>query len=227
MNHRKILLMALGLVIFSSTNARAGDVKIIANPNVKADTISVRELQGIFLGERTSLEGVHVEPVFEKDGPVHETFLRQYLGRSSDDLQRYYLALQFSGRGTMPTTVASDAEVVAYVAGTRGAIGYVSAGTNAEGVKTLTVAVSFNSNERKLLTRVDPVYPEELYKRSIGGTVRLKVTIAANGSVEHAELLGGNPVLGDAAIAAVQKWKYAAASSRTVTEITIPFDPNR
>jgi len=227
MDHPKMILVALAMVMFTSTNTRAGDIKIIANPALKADTISVRELQGIFLGEKTSLEGMHVEPVFEKGGRAHESFLRQYLGRSSDDLQKYYLALQFSGRGTMPTTVASDAEVVAFVAGTRGAIGYVSAGTSTEGVKILTVAVSFGNNERKLLTRVDPIYPEELYKRSIGGTVRLKVIIAPNGSVEHAELLGGNPVLGDAAIVAVQKWKYAPASSRTVTEITIPFDPNR
>jgi ABC-type phosphate transport system substrate-binding protein len=45
----------------------------------------------------------------------------------------------FTGKGSMPKTVSSDAEVAAYVAKTKGAIGYVSSGTNAEGTKTLDV----------------------------------------------------------------------------------------
>jgi ABC-type phosphate transport system substrate-binding protein len=39
----------------------------------------------------------------------------------------------------MPKTLAADAEVVAYVAKTRGAIGYVSAAASTAGVKTLDV----------------------------------------------------------------------------------------
>ena len=39
----------------------------------------------------------------------------------------------------MPTTLRSDAEVVAYVERTRGAIGYVSPTSVAEGVKTIQV----------------------------------------------------------------------------------------
>ena len=39
----------------------------------------------------------------------------------------------------MPKQLASDAEVVAYVARTKGAIAYVSAGASTAGVKTLDV----------------------------------------------------------------------------------------
>jgi ABC-type phosphate transport system substrate-binding protein len=39
----------------------------------------------------------------------------------------------------MPKTVGSDDEVVAYVAKTKGAIGYVSSSASAAGVKTLEV----------------------------------------------------------------------------------------
>jgi ABC-type phosphate transport system substrate-binding protein len=39
----------------------------------------------------------------------------------------------------MPKTVGSDAEMVAYVAKTKGAIGYVGGDASAEGVKTLQV----------------------------------------------------------------------------------------
>jgi TonB family protein len=224
MKHPKLLLV-LAALIAGRVQAPAAEVKVIANLSVTANTISARELRSVFLGEKGSLGGVHVAPVMEKGGPAHEAFLRQYLGRSDDDLQKYYMALVFTGRGSMPKAMATDQEVVAYVSKTKGAIGYVNPAAITPGVKTLTIADAPDGGERKLLTRVEPEYPEELQKRSIGGTVRLKVTIAANGSVQNAELLGGNPVLGDAAMVAVAKWKYAPAASPTTAEVSIPFNP--
>ena len=38
---------------------------------------------------------VYKRQVLEKDGPVHEAFLREYLGGTDDDLQNYYRALVF------------------------------------------------------------------------------------------------------------------------------------
>lgn len=204
----------------------AGDVKVIANSSIAADSISPRELRSVFLAEKSRLGGIRVEPVFEKGGAAHEVFLRQYLDQSDSELQTYYRALVVTGRGSMPKALASDEDVVLYVSQTKGAIGYVSLGASTPGVKILAVGGSISDPERKLLTRVEPEYPEALQKRSIGGTVRLRVTIAPNGSVENAELLGGNPVLGDAAIAAVTKWKYSTGPARTTAEVSIPFEPH-
>lgn len=162
--------------------------------------------------------------MIEKRGPAHEAFLRDYLGQTDDELQKYYQTLVFTGKGLMPKAVSSDAEVVAYVAKTRGAIGYVGASASMAGVKTLTIADSIGA-ERQLVSRVDPAYPQDLQRRAIGGIVRLKVVIAANGGVEHVDVLGGNPILGESAAAAVRKWKYAAANSTTTMEISVPFDP--
>ena len=223
----KILLVAAGLMIFASVNALAADVKVIANPSVRADTISAAELKRVFLEEKISLDGTHVEPILEKDGPVHEAFLQEYLGLSEDDLQAYYSTLVFTGRGFMPKALGSDAEVVAYVARTRGAIGYVSRATSVEGVKTLAIWVPGSSPERKLITRVEPDYPETLKRLNICGTVRLQVSILAKGNVEDVELLGGNPILGESAAAAVKKWVYAAGRSRTIAEVSILFDAQR
>jgi TonB family protein len=220
----KSLLVAAGLMIFFPVNALAGDVKVIANSNVKADTISAAELKRVFLEEKISLaDGTHVEPVLEKDGPVHEAFLQEYLGISEDDLQTYYRALVFAGRGFTPKVLGSDAEVVAYVARTRGAIGYVSSAASVVGVKTLAIWVPGSNAERKLITRVEPDYPETLKRLNIGGTVRLQVYISAKGNVEDVELLGGNPILGESAAVAVKKWVYTAGRSRTIAEVSISF----
>jgi TonB family protein len=224
MKCRNLLLVAAGLAIFVSGESLADNVKVIANSSVKADAISAADLRRVFLEERIALaDGSHVEPVLEKDGPVHVAFL-EYLGISEDDLQTYYRTLVFTGRGSMPKELGSDAEVVAYVARTRGAIGYVSSAASLEGVKTLAIGVPGSSAERTLLTRVEPDYPETLKQLKIGGTVRLRVSISAKGIVENVELLGGNPILGEAATIAMMKWIYAAGSSRTVTEVSILFD---
>jgi TonB family protein len=223
----KMLLMSV-VVMFGSAPVFAGNFRIIANPSVKAETVSAAEIKSVFLGERNSLrDGSHVEPVFLKGGPAHTVFLKEYLGQNDDSLQDYYRTLVFTGKGLMPKAFRSDEEVAAYVAKTRGAIGYVSSATTLDGVKTLTVYQSESGGARKLISRVEPVYPAILLDNHIGGTVRVKVTIAANGTVENVELLGGSPVLGEAAMVAVRKWVYAAGRSRTTAEVSIPFDAGR
>jgi len=120
--------------------ATAADVKVIANASVGASSVSADELKGVFLGTKTSLsDGSHVEPVLLKSGAVHEAFLKEYVGKTDDALNTYYRSLVFTGKGSMPKVLASDADVVSFVEKTKGAIGYVSAGTSAGSAKTLEV----------------------------------------------------------------------------------------
>jgi len=83
------------------------------------------------------------------------------------------------------------------------------------------------ATDRKLISRVEPKYPPTLERLYIGGIVRLQVEIAPNGSVESAQLLGGNPILGQSAIAAVKQWKYAPAKTKTRTVERLEFDPHK
>jgi TonB family protein len=55
---------------------------------------------------------------------------------------------------------------------------------------------------------VDPVYPEAARVRGLEGTVRLRLAVARNGSVEDVQALSGDPVLADAAVVAVRQWRY-------------------
>ena len=64
----KVLLLAAGLTIFASVDSVAGDVKVIANASVKADTISAADLKRVFLEEKSSLDGSHVEPLPREGG---------------------------------------------------------------------------------------------------------------------------------------------------------------
>lgn len=57
------------------------------------------------------------------------------------------------------------------------------------------------------------------------GSVRLQVVIAANGTVKETKVIGGHPILVNAAVDAVKKWKFEAASSESVETREFKFDP--
>jgi ABC-type phosphate transport system substrate-binding protein len=136
MKRLRYLFVAAGFCAY----AQAADLTIIANTSVVASSISGDELKGVFLATKTSLsDGSHVEPVLEKGGPVHEAFVKTYLGKTDSALETYYRSLVFTGKASMPKTLGTDADVVSYVSKTKGAIGYVAAGAATDGVKTLEI----------------------------------------------------------------------------------------
>jgi general secretion pathway protein A len=59
-----------------------------------------------------------------------------------------------------------------------------------------------------LVTRVDPVYPVEARRAGIGGTVVLGAVVDNDGSVKDVKVLNGIPMLAEAAVDAVQQWRY-------------------
>src|SRR5262249_47968495 len=90
----------------------------------------------------------------------------------------------------------------------------------------LTSAVRvFAQNERKAKTTVQPAYPELARKNNITGIASLEIVIAADGWVKEVKVLGGSPVLAQAATDAVKKWKYEPASSETSAIVSFKFKP--
>ncbi len=81
--------------------------------------------------------------------------------------------------------------------------------------------------ERKVVTHIEPEYPETLKRLFIGGVVRVQAVVAPNGTVESTQLLGGNPILGQAAMKAVKQWRFAHAHSEQQLEVKLEFDPHR
>ena len=78
--------------------------------------------------------------------------------------------------------------------------------------------------ERKVLSKVAPTYPNLARKTNIHGTVKLGVVIAPDGRVESTKVIGGNPVLIQAALDAVRKWKYEAGPQRTSEVVELKFN---
>ena len=79
---------------------------------------------------------------------------------------------------------------------------------------------------RRIVSKVNPVYPDLAKHVNLSGVVKLRTTIAPNGSVKSIEPVGGNPVLLKAAQDAVGNWKYAPAPKETRELIELHFEPN-
>lgn len=79
--------------------------------------------------------------------------------------------------------------------------------------------------ERKVVERVKPITPELAKRMHISGVVKLEAVVRGNGSVKSTKVLGGNPVLLDAAGEAAQQWKFEAADNETIEVLQIVFEP--
>src|SRR5262249_51648628 len=78
---------------------------------------------------------------------------------------------------------------------------------------------------RKAKFSLQPTYPELARKNNIQGTARLQVVVAADGSIKDIKVLGGSPVLVQAAVDAVKKWKYETASAESTVILKFDFKP--
>lgn len=80
---------------------------------------------------------------------------------------------------------------------------------------------------RKVKIRVPPRYPDLARRMSIRGTVKMVVVISPNGSLKDARVVGGNPILVNAALDAVKKWKFEAAQDESTGTVEFNFQPTR
>jgi TonB family protein len=78
-------------------------------------------------------------------------------------------------------------------------------------------------SHREVRTKVQPVYPAIARQMGLQGTVKLEVIVAPGGSVRKTTVLGGNPVLANSAMQAVQQWRFEPAATETSELIEIHF----
>lgn len=78
---------------------------------------------------------------------------------------------------------------------------------------------------RKVKSKVQPQYPELARRMNITGVVKVLITVTPTGSVKDAKLVGGHPVLANAALEAVKKWHFESAPQESTGIVEFRFDP--
>lgn len=94
-------------------------------------------------------------------------------------------------------------------------------------VLTATCCPSVSAQEatRKVKKRVQPEYPELAKRLNIRGTVRVQVLVAPDGKVKEVKVLGGGPVLAQAAVEAAQKWVFEPEPQASTVVLKFDFNP--
>jgi TonB family protein len=80
---------------------------------------------------------------------------------------------------------------------------------------------------RRVKSRVQAVYPELARKMNLTGTVKVQIVVAPNGTVKDAKVVGGHPVLANAAVDAVMKWRFDPATGESTGIVDFKFEPHR
>lgn len=80
---------------------------------------------------------------------------------------------------------------------------------------------------RRAKSKVQPAYPELARKMNIAGTVKIEVVVSPNGTVKEARVVGGHPVLANAAMDAAKKWRFEPAAGESTGIIDFKFEPRQ
>lgn len=122
--------MLAGIFLYNAiTIAQENNVTLIGNTTVPERPLHKTEVQNIFLGKMTKIDGTRVTFAILKAGNIHEHFLAAYLSRTPSQYAQYWKKLIFTGKGRSPKTFTTEEELVQYVEQTAGAIGYVNMST--------------------------------------------------------------------------------------------------
>ncbi len=114
------------------------EIAIVVHPS-NAAAVDNAALSRIFLGKlKTFSGGGQALPINQSESnPATEEFNSKVLKKSGSQLKAYWSKLVFTGKGTPPKAVASDAEVINLVSSNPNLIGYVDAGAVTGAVKVV------------------------------------------------------------------------------------------
>jgi TonB family protein len=83
---------------------------------------------------------------------------------------------------------------------------------------------STDAAKRKVRTKVVPEYPQLAKQMNVTGKVKIEATIAADGHVVNTRVVGGSPLLVNAALDALKRWRFEPAPRDTTEVVEFTFN---
>jgi ABC-type phosphate transport system substrate-binding protein len=122
------LMLSLGALTLAAASANA-ELVVIVNPKNPAAAMTAEQVAAIYLGTATTFpDGGAVALADQPEAAgIRGDFYQKATGRSAAQVKATWARLTFTGKGTPPKELKSDADVKAFVASDPKAIGYVDA----------------------------------------------------------------------------------------------------
>jgi TonB family protein len=79
--------------------------------------------------------------------------------------------------------------------------------------------------KRRVLQQSPAVYPSLARGMALAGIVRVDAVVGPDGAVKSVSIKGGHPVLAQAAVEAVRRWKWEAGPRESHEAVEVKFDP--
>jgi ABC-type phosphate transport system substrate-binding protein len=119
-------ISVLTVLLAASMTVQAGGAVVVAKDS-PISSMSAEDVKDVFLGRKAFVSGQPMVVVFQKEGtPTRSDFETKVVGKTGAELSQYVSKQIFTGKAAPPIIANDDAAVRAKVAGTPGAIGYVS-----------------------------------------------------------------------------------------------------
>ncbi len=124
--HAAVLLLGVGLCLCAS--AQAADLYVIVNARSGVQSLSRRDVMGLFTGRVRTLPGDTMAGVYDQpaDSPARAAFYQRIAGMDLARINSYWSRLLFTGQVQPPQPLSGDAAVIATVRGNPAAVGYVT-----------------------------------------------------------------------------------------------------
>ena len=122
MNIKTIFSSALLLLTSALSPVAAADLYLVVNPSLK---ITASEALSAYLGEKEFFKATRLKPV--ENASLQESFLQKAMNMNPKQYQVYWTKKTFRDGVIPPALLSTDADVLALIQRTPGAIGYLRA----------------------------------------------------------------------------------------------------
>ena len=114
-------------LLLSSAIVHSEPVVVVVSASSPVAKLDKEQVANLFLGKSSSYpDGSAAVPIEQADSaPAHEEFHKSITEKSASQLKSYWSKMIFSGKGTAPKEVASNAELLKLLASNPAMIGYV------------------------------------------------------------------------------------------------------
>ncbi len=127
------LLLYMGQLVFP-------EIQIITNPTNPLSILNKKDIQDIFTGKKSQWDndGKIIIAILE-DSQTHREFVQHFIKKTPAQFRNYWRQKVFSGEGMIPKTFKTEESLIAFVAETKGAVGYISSTTEKQ-VKIIPIS---------------------------------------------------------------------------------------
>jgi ABC-type phosphate transport system substrate-binding protein len=138
-NKKQFSIMFTSMLVgMLSTHSVSAEIAVIVN-SANGSTLDKNSIERIFMGKMKKFPNGQVAlPMNASKGMnSRDEFNKAVIGRSSSQVNAYWSKLVFTGKGSMPNELSSDAEIIATISSNQGAIGYINSSSVTDAVKVI------------------------------------------------------------------------------------------